>query len=72
VFTRIIIVWVFNNTGKSILPAVLLHATYNIAYIMYPYNGSHYDPVLLCVALGVAVTAILIGTRGRLGPRVDA
>ena len=38
---RIIAVWMFNNTGRSILPAALMHATYNLAYIMYPYNGSH-------------------------------
>jgi uncharacterized protein len=63
---RIITVWVFNNTGKSILPAVLMHATYNLAYITYPYNGSHYDPVILSAVQGVVVAAILIATRGGL------
>jgi membrane protease YdiL (CAAX protease family) len=63
---RIIMVWVFNNTGRSILPAVLMHAGYNLAYIMYPYNGSSYDPVLLSAVQGVVVAAILIATRGSL------
>lgn len=63
---RIIMVWVFNNTGRSILPAVLMHATYNLAYIMYPYNGSHYDPLILSAVQGVVVATILIATRGGL------
>jgi hypothetical protein len=44
VATRVLIVWAYNNTGKNILAAVLLHASGNVGWQLTPVNGSHYDP----------------------------
>ena len=41
---RILIAWVYNNTGKSIFAVILFHATNNLAWALFPINGSHYDP----------------------------
>jgi membrane protease YdiL (CAAX protease family) len=41
---RILIVWIYNNTGKSVFAAILVHAMYNISWSLFPNNGSHFDP----------------------------
>jgi uncharacterized protein len=50
--TRLIIVWIANNTQKSVSSAVLFHTTYNISTLFSP----AYDPLI--------VTAVLILTAG--------
>ncbi len=43
---RVLIVWVYNNAGRSVSTAVLFHATNNLAWALFPVDGSHYDPLL--------------------------
>ena len=55
---RIFIVWIYNNTGKSVFAAALFHATLNLAYLLFPVDGSHFDMriasmVMTCIALVV-------------------
>ena len=55
---RIFIVWIYNNTGKSVCAAALFHATLNLAYLLFPVDGSHFDMriaslVMTCIALVV-------------------
>ena len=55
---RIFIVWIYNNTGKSVFAAALFHATLNLAYLLFPVDGSHFDMriaslVMTCLALVV-------------------
>ncbi len=40
---RIFTVWLYNNTGKSVFVAALFHATLNLAYVLFPVYGSHFD-----------------------------
>src|SRR5271165_364175 len=42
--TRVLIVWLFNNTGKSVFAAALLHASGNVCWQLFPVHGSHFDP----------------------------
>lgn len=35
---RILIVWIFNNTGKSLFAAILFHTMYNVAYGVFATN----------------------------------
>jgi hypothetical protein len=44
VATRVLIVWVYNNTGRSVFAATLFHAIDNVSWLMFPNFGSHYDP----------------------------
>ena len=43
---RVLIVWAYNNSRKSVLAAVILHAMDNVAWQLTPINGSHYDPAV--------------------------
>jgi hypothetical protein len=62
---RVLIVWLYNNTGKSLFAAVLSYALSNISVALFPYAGSHYDPgftgVLTVVVAGTV--AFLWGAR---------
>jgi membrane protease YdiL (CAAX protease family) len=56
---RILMVWIFNNTGKSVFAMVLFHAMINESELMFPNLGSYYDPLLPFVIL-TAVAAIVV------------
>jgi membrane protease YdiL (CAAX protease family) len=57
---RIVIVWLFENTGKSIFIAVLFHAMVNLSWALFPNSGSYYDPFVTFVILALAVGSILL------------
>jgi uncharacterized protein len=42
VAARVLIVWLYNNTGKNVLAAILFHNMYNVSWSLFPNNGSHY------------------------------
>lgn len=44
VATRILIVWIYNNTGKSVFAAILVHDMSNVSWSLFPNYASHYDP----------------------------
>jgi len=64
---RVLIVWVYNNTGRSVLAAVLFHATDNVSvFSIFPDDGdSHYDPAVTAVltAITAVIVAVLWGAR---------
>lgn len=59
VFLRIIMVWLFNNTGKSVFGMVLFHTMINISPYLIPKYGAHYDPFIFAILL-MGVTAIVV------------
>jgi uncharacterized protein len=55
---RIIIVWLYNNTDKSLLTVVVCHTTLNMSEYLFPNFGSNYDPfyfgiLLIITAFGI-------------------
>ena len=70
---RIFTAWLYNNTGKSVFAAALFHATLNLAYMLFPVDGSHFDMriaglVMVCIAVAVVVVwGPKTLTRTRLG-----
>ncbi len=60
VFLRIIMVWIFNNTGKSVFAMVLFHTMINISPYLIPNYGSHYDPFIFTILLIVTVVIVLL------------
>jgi membrane protease YdiL (CAAX protease family) len=65
----VIITWVFNHTGGSVLMAILLHASLNGAQALtsglFPAAaGNEQGPVIV---FGLTALAIVVATRGRLG-----
>ena len=58
---RVLIVWIYNNTGKSVFAAALCHDTNNVSWQLFPIHGSYYDPrvsSLIVTFVAVIVTAI--------------
>jgi uncharacterized protein len=60
----ILLVWLANGSGDSILLAVLAHAAFNVAVGLAP-SGLMFDVVTL-LALTAATSAVITLTRGRL------
>lgn len=62
---RVIITWLYNNTGKSAFVAVIFHATINVTYLLFPINGSYYDPRVtgLIVTFLAAIIALVWGSK---------
>lgn len=60
---RIVIVWLFENTSKSVLIAVLFHTMINLTWALFPIAGSYYDPfvVFLILAPAAGMIAFLWG-----------
>lgn len=60
---RILIVWLYNNTGGSVFAVALFHATLNLSFMLFPVNGSHFDMRL--AGLVMTVVAVVVGQRQR-------
>jgi uncharacterized protein len=65
----VLLVWLANGSGGSILLAVLAHAAFNVAIGLAP-DGLTFDVVAL-LALTAATAAVIAVTRGRLCFRAD-
>lgn len=61
VFLRIIMVWIYNNTGRSVFSSVLFHAMNNLSWTLFPNYGSHYDPFITGVILLLVTGLVIIG-----------
>jgi uncharacterized protein len=59
IFLRIIMVWIFNNTGKSIFAMILFHTMLNISPYLIPNYGVHYNPFIFCMLLMIVVIIIV-------------
>lgn len=66
---RVIMVWLFNHTGKSVFGMALFHMTINTTWQLFPVSGSYFDPRVTGLILAVvAVIVILVwgpNTPGR-------
>jgi len=65
VASRVLIVWIYNNTGKSVFAAILYHDINNVSSFLFPNYGSHYDPRItgLITALAAAIVTVVWGPR---------
>jgi uncharacterized protein len=65
---RLLIVWLHNNTGKSVFAAILFHDMINVSEFLFPNYGSHYDPLLS----GSIITVIAMIVTFLWGPKTLA
>ena len=65
---RIIIVWLFENTGGSMIVAVLFHAMINLSWALFPVAGSYYDPLVTFIILAIASGLIAIRWKQKVRP----
>jgi membrane protease YdiL (CAAX protease family) len=63
--TRVLIVWIYNNTGKSVFAAASYHAMYNVSTLLLPNYGLDYDPTAtsILVVIAAATVAFLWGSK---------
>jgi uncharacterized protein len=62
---RVVMVWLYNNTGKSVFAVALFHAVSNVCWQSFPIHGSYFDPRINgLIMLGVAAVVTIVG-----GPR---
>ncbi|WP_161884510.1 CPBP family intramembrane glutamic endopeptidase, partial [Deinococcus alpinitundrae] len=71
----IIMVWIYNHAGRSVLTSTLFHAAINTSIDAFPVSGSHYDPkvmglMLLGLTLLVAISPKFL-TMAAFLKRVD-
>jgi membrane protease YdiL (CAAX protease family) len=59
---RVLIVWLYNNTGKSVFAAALFHAISNVSTLLFP---EYYDPRItgLITALVAVIVTVVWGPR---------
>ncbi len=62
---RVIIVWLYNNTGRSVFATALFHMMINVTWQLFPINGSYYDPRVsgLISALLAVIIIVFWGPR---------
>ena len=64
---RVLLVWIFNNTGKSVFAAIAFHAADNTALVTMPEINAitPWGPVVLCglILVAAAVVTFLWGPR---------
>ena len=60
ILLRVIIVWLFVNTGDSVMIAALFHAMSNLVWGALPRVESTYDPFALALVLLPATVAIVV------------
>ena len=58
VLLRIIMVWLYNHAGRSLLAMVLFHASMNVSTFLFPAYGSHYNPLVGAGLLTLTVVVI--------------
>ncbi len=63
ILLRVIMVWLFNNTGKSVFAMVLFHTMINISPYLIPNYGSHYDPFIFAVLLFITVLVLMLNRQ---------
>lgn len=65
VAARVLIVWLYNNTGKSVFAAAVFHTMMNLAWQLFPIKTSYWEPRVtgLIMALAAAIVTVIWGPR---------
>lgn len=69
---RVLLVWLYENTGRSVFVVVLAHTMWNLAWQLFPIDGSWYDPrVTSPITAAMAVWVVLRGGPSLRGGLAD-
>ncbi len=60
VSTRVLMVWLYNNTGDSVFAVALFHAISNLSVFLIPGFAAAYDPRITGTLLAVAAVTVTI------------
>lgn len=56
---RVLHVWIYVNTGRSVLATTVFHTMTNMSEYLVPNYGSSYDPMITTLVLSVLVLAVV-------------
>jgi membrane protease YdiL (CAAX protease family) len=56
---RVLIVWIYNNAGRSVFATIVFQATANVSQFSFPNYGSHYDPLVVGLILAFAAATVV-------------
>ena len=65
VAARVIMVWIFNRDGKSVFSMALFHMMLNVAWQLFPINGSYADYRIISVLLVIIAVALYWSGKNR-------
>jgi CAAX protease family protein len=65
VAVRVIMVWLYDNTGRSVFAVALFHMTQNTTWQLFPVHGSYFDPRIT----GSILALMAVGVSAVWGPR---
>jgi membrane protease YdiL (CAAX protease family) len=57
---RVLIVWLYRNTNRSVFAAVAFHTMINVSNFLYPNYGSYYDPRIAGAIASAAALAVIL------------
>ena len=57
---RLVMVWLFNATGGSVFAVVVVHATNNLSWQLFPIQGSWWDPRINGVIMGIIALIVIL------------
>jgi membrane protease YdiL (CAAX protease family) len=60
VATRVVMTWLFANTGHSVLGAALFHSTINLSWQVFPNEGSPWDPRTNALVVSCCTVAVVL------------
>jgi membrane protease YdiL (CAAX protease family) len=63
VSTRVILVWIYDNTNRSVFSTILYHVIDNVAWLTFPVGGSYFDPRVTGSLLAVCATIVAVAWR---------
>lgn len=77
---RALTFWLYNNTRGSVFVTVIFHASFNVAYQIFPDEGRTYDPFSTVLVIGIVTLIVmaiwgpktLAGDRFSIAGRSDA
>jgi hypothetical protein len=71
VAARVLMVWLYNNTGKSVFAMAVFHTTVNVTWQSFPIRGSCWDPRVNGVIMAIAAVLVVVvwGPRTLAGYR---
>ena len=64
VAARVLIVWLYNNTGKSVFAAAVFNTTINVTWQLFPIRGSYWDPRVNGVIMAIAAVVVVVVVWG--------
>jgi len=69
---RVTMVWLYNNTGKSVFGAELFHDMINVTWQLFPVHGSYHDPRVTGLIMTSVAVIVTFVWRTPMRPRQQA